>query len=348
MSDLLHAQPFAPRDDAAFLREINALSLRHLAGCEPYRRMWPDWSGADSIDGIPFVHVGVFKHLLLRTTLPEIRHQRILTSSATSGAALSRIALDQQSSALQSQSSLAILREMVGPQLRPLLVLDAAESLRRPGEVSARIAAAMSLRPLASQIHFLLADAGDPRSVDWDRLRDVLRGHDDLLVYGFTWILWAAWGGSDLPADVRSLLRGKRIHFVHSGGWKKLEDLRVDPERLRAALVEGLAPQSRVIDFYGLVEQIGILYPLCECGFRHAPGWAEVLVRDPWTLRPLIGEVGALQLMNVLALGAPYHSVLTEDLGRRVEGDCPCGRAGRRFELLGRMAQAETRGCANV
>jgi hypothetical protein len=52
--------------------------------------------------------------------------------------------------------------------------------------------------------------------------------------------------------------------------------------------------------------------------------------------------------MNVLALGAPYHSVLTEDLGRRVEGDCPCGRAGRRFGLLGRMAKTETRGCANV
>ena len=97
-----------------------------------------------------------------------------------------------------------------------------------------------------------------------------------------------------------------------------------------------------------LFEQVGVLYPLCEHGFRHVPRWADVLVRDPWTLRPLVGEAGLLQLMNVLAYGAPYHSVLTEDRGRVVEGPCPCGRVGRRFELLGRVPKAEVRGCANV
>jgi Acyl-protein synthetase, LuxE len=55
-----------------------------------------------------------------------------------------------------------------------------------------------------------------------------------------------------------------------------------------------------------------------------------------------------LQLLNVLAHGAPYHSVLTEDLGRLAEGQCPCGRPGRRFQLLGRVPKAELRGCANV
>ena len=49
-----------------------------------------------------------------------------------------------------------------------------------------------------------------------------------------------------------------------------------------------------------------------------------------------------------LARGAPYFSVLTEDLGRIVPGDCACGRSGRRFELLGRVPKAEIRGCANV
>ena len=151
-----------------------------------------------------------------------------------------------------------------------------------------------------------------------------------------------------MPADVRARLSHKKVHFVHSGGWKKLEASQVDRDRLDAALLGGVAPGSQVIDCYGLVEQVGVLFPLCEQGFRHVPRWADVVVREPWTLEPLTDQPGLLQLMNVLAHGAPYHNVLTEDCGRLVKDECPCGRSGRRFELLGRVPRAEMRGCANV
>ena len=65
-------------------------------------------------------------------------------------------------------------------------------------------------------------------------------------------------------------------------------------------------------------------------------------------MNPLAGEAGMLQLMNCLAFGAPYHNVLTEDMGVTFEAACACGREGQRFELLGRMPDAELRGCANV
>jgi hypothetical protein len=52
--------------------------------------------------------------------------------------------------------------------------------------------------------------------------------------------------------------------------------------------------------------------------------------------------------MNVLAYGAPYHNILTEDLGQIELGSCPCGREGKRFTLLGRLPNADVRGCANV
>ena len=66
------------------------------------------------------------------------------------------------------------------------------------------------------------------------------------------------------------------------------------------------------------------------------------------SVAPLAGGAGQLQILNRRAGGAPYHSVLTEDLGLLQAGPCPCGRPGRRFELLGRLAKAEVRGCANV
>ena len=349
MSRLLdQARPYGPRSETDFLEEMNALTRFHLGGCPEYARIWPDFDRARRLADLPWLHVGLFKHIEFRTTGEGIRHERTLKSSATSSGVPSLVALDRASSELQSASTLAIFRDFVGEGARPLLVLDSSRSLRTRGEVSARVAAALSLRPLASEIHFLLEDAADPDSMKWDVLAGQLASHDELLVYGFTWVLWLAWGATEMPAEVRELLAGKRIHFVHSGGWKRLDAIEVDRQTFDGGLLSGLHADSRVIDFYGLVEQAGIVYPLCEAGFRHVPVWADVLVRDPWTLDPLLGESGQLQLMNTLARGAPYHNVLTEDLGRVVAGDCPCGRPGTRFELLGRVPQAEVRGCANV
>ena len=348
MSELLHRPPYGPRDDEALLRESIALARRHLEGCPEYSRVWPHWNGASCFEDLPFLHVGLFKHVTLRTHAPDVRHERTLRSSSTTGANASRIVLDRDSSARQTRSTGAILREFVGEERRPLAVIDSARSLIARGEVSARIAAAMSLQPLAIETHFLLDDASDPASMRWERLAQLIEQHRDLLVYGFTWILWLAWGASGVPAEVRSALAGARIHFVHSGGWKKLEEAKVDRATLDHALLDGLDPGSRVVDFYGLVEQVGVVYPLCECGYRHVPVWAGVIVRDPFTLQPLGDGPGQLQLFNCLAGGAPYHSVLTEDMGRLVPGECSAGRSGPRFELLGRVPKADVRGCANV
>jgi hypothetical protein len=347
MSELLDQRPFAPRDDALFLREMNALSRWHLDHCPDYSRVWPDWEEARSIAELPYLHAGLFKHVTFQTQAEGIKHQRVLLSSSTTGSQPSRIALDQRSSTLQEKSVRAILAEFVGPLLRPLVVVDDARALRRRGEISARIAAAMALRPLATEVLFLLEES-DPVVVRWDVLIDVLSRSQEIFVYGFTSILWQAWLGADLPASVREAIAGKTIHFVHSGGWKKLEAARIDRRQFDAGLLAGLSDRSRVIDYYGLVEQVGVIFPLCEHGFHHVPRWAEVVVRDPWTLAPIPDQPGLLQLQNVLAHGAPYHSVLTEDLGRLFPGRCACGRAGRRFELLGRVPRTELRGCANV
>ncbi len=341
--------PYAARNESAFLREMNELSHHHLAGCELYRHAWPDWDGAKDLASLPYLHVGVFKHAEFRTQADGIRFERTLRSSSTTGSSASQIYLDSKSSALQAASSSAILEDFIGAEKRPLLIVDSSRSLIDRSGVSARIAAAMSLRPLASDMVFLLGDGNDPSTMVWDRLRCTLEKHDTVIVYGFTWILWLAWGNANKPPDIEELLAEKTIFFVHSGGWKKLDAIKVGRAQFDTALLHSLSDDSRVIDYYGLVEQVGMVYPLCRCGARHVPAWGAVLVRDPWTLEVLPdGEVGMLQLMNTLAWGAPYHNVLTEDLGRVVPGQCSEGRNGTRFELVGRIPKSEIRGCANV
>ena len=347
MSLLLQYPPYGKRDNDLFLREINILTENHLAGCGEYGRIWKGWKPADRVEDVPFLHVGLFKRIELKTDVDNIVFKRSAHSSSTTGSS-SRIALDQKSSELQTESVTKILGDFLGTEKRPLLILDSVKSLRRRGELSARVAAAMSLRPLASDIVFLLQDPEDPQSMNWDVLREALLNSDRFLVYGFSWMLWLAWGKGEFPEDIKKLLQKKEASFVHSGGWKRLESIKVKHREFDQAILMYMGKSSKVVDFYGLVEQMGIVYPLCEHGARHVPVWADVIIRDIYTLHPLAEEAGQIQLLNTLAHGAPYHSVLTEDVGRLIQGDCPCGRKGSRFELMGRIPKAEIRGCANV
>jgi hypothetical protein len=258
------------------------------------------------------------------------------------------VAIDEISAGLQSRSSEAILAEFIGRERRPVLVLDSAASLRSRHEFGARIMAAMSLKPFASEMVFLLKDAGDPRSLQLHQLECAMKTSGSLIVYGFSWILWLALAKATLPGELRSALRQKSVAFVHSGGWKKLEDQKVDRATFDATLLASVGPGSCVVDYYGLVEQMGVVFPLCDHNARHVPRWADVIVRDSWTMEPLAVGEGQLQLLNTISHGSSCHSVLTEDMGRVLPGSCGCGRFGRRFELIGRVPKAELRGCSNV
>jgi hypothetical protein len=348
MSRLLDLEPYGPRRDEEFLAEMNSLTAAHLSASPQLGRIWKNWHPAGSIADLPFLHVGIFKSLDMKSHAQGIRYGRILESSSTTGAKPSRIPLDQTSSELQGRSVISILQSFVGKEKRVLLVVDSAASLRVDGVVSARLAAAMSLRPIATDILFLLSNSADPESLIHASLERALELPGNMLIYGFTSILYQTWLKLAAHPDVVSRLLQKKVSFLHSGGWKKLESISVSRQEFENRLLATVAPGSSVLDFYGLVEQIGIVYPLCEYGSRHVPVWADVAVRDALTLQPVPEGAGQLALMNCLARGAPYHSILTEDLGRLLPRDCPCGRSGRRFELLGRMPKAELRGCANV
>ena len=345
MSALLTGKPYGDRDDTALLTEMRQLTEKHFDRFPAYGRIWSEWKGAGSFEELPWLHVGIFKTKLFDQAG---RASRVLLSSGTSSSAQSRIVLDEEGSRLQGESVLAILSDFISERDVPLVVVDNARSLRHGGSVSARVAAALSLRGLSSEMTFVLADPDDPTSVRWPELAELLSRSESVLIYGFTSALWDAFGESEVPGTIADLLRSTRVGFVHSGGWKKLESRSVDPKRFVERLLSKVADGSTVTDFYGLVEQVGLIFPLCEASFRHVPRWAEVLVRDPWTLESLTDDDGLLQLMNPLALSMPFHSVLTEDLGRVVSGECHCGRKGHRFVLRGRVPKAEIRGCANI
>ena len=80
------------------------------------------------------------------------------------------------------------------------------------------------------------------------------------------------------------------------------------------------------------------------------PAWAELLVRDPVSLEVVPeGQEGVLQFISPIQTSYPGHSVLTEDVGVLLGvDDCPCGRKGSYFKVIGRAKQAEVRGCGDI
>jgi hypothetical protein len=50
-----------------------------------------------------------------------------------------------------------------------------------------------------------------------------------------------------------------------------------------------------------------------------------------------------------LPLSYPGHNILTEDIGI-IKGidNCKCGKKGKYFKVLGRVPDAELRGCSDV
>ena len=62
-----------------------------------------------------------------------------------------------------------------------------------------------------------------------------------------------------------------------------------------------------------------------------------------------IGEIGIIQTVSVLPKSYPGHSLLTEDEGILLgEDDCECGRLGKYFRIVGRIKNAEIRGCSDT
>lgn len=352
--ELLDRPPFgAPQAEkrALLAPRLEALTRHHYAACAPYRHIVDRvFGGLERIDfstleGQPFLPVSLFKTLELKS-VPDAEVLKVLTSSGTTGQQPSRVFVDAETGQVQSAALVKIAQHFLGKERLPMVVLDHAGVVTDRQSYSARGAGILGMAQFGHRPFYALrADM----SLDRDGLTaylDAARGKR-VLLFGFTWMVWTYF--------VEALAAGKtRVDLsqgilVHSGGWKRLADRAVSPAAFRERL-HALTGIPTVLNFYGMVEQVGSVYFENELHALQAPIFSEVIVRDPVTLAPLPdGEPGLLQVMSCLPTSYPGHSLLTEDLGVIRGADLPgTTMKGRCFEVLGRVPQAELRGCSDT
>jgi hypothetical protein len=359
IDQLLAIPPYGlpPEESQAVLLELLKDELEYAAGRNPgYRNYLEHWPvatrSARKVADLPYLPVGLLKAQPPLSLAEPHEIKRTLTSSSTTGQIPSRIVLDSPTSRRMTKGVVAIAQDFIGSTRRPYLVVDVPGSSGGGPELGARGAAIRGLQPFASEVLYCLkSDERGNLILDRDKLHQFVetRSSSPVLVYGFTYILWKYLVQPSIRENIN--LGMPNVHILHSGGWKLLQQEAVDKKTFNDGLarVFGCSP-DRVIDFYGMVENVGVIYPDCPEGNKHVPAFADVLVRDPLTLQQVSeGGQGIVQVCSVLPTSFPGHLLLTEDLAEMVAHDgCPCGRRGTSFRFVGRVARAEVRGCGNI
>ena len=144
-------------------------------------------------------------------------------------------------------------------------------------------------------------------------------------------------------------MKGSKL--LHSGGWKKLAASGVTKEDFKNKISELLnIRKNDVIDFYGMVESLGVIFMDCEEANKHVPDFSDVIIRDPVTFEECHdGTPGLIEVISAIPESYPGHAILTEDIGQ-IKGvdDCKCGRKGKYFVFLSRTPKSELRGCGDT
>ena len=276
-----------------------------------------------------------------------------LRSSATSGTP-SVVNIDKETSRRQVKALSLVLADRLGKHRRPFLIIDVDPRHADPLTVGARGAAVKGFLNLASRAEYFIKEDQGRLKLDLEGFRNHVAHSDtqDVIIFGFTYVIYAELiekldaEGIRLPLPPGSM-------FVHIGGWKKLEDKKVSKEVFNKKVSDLFSiPEDHVIDFYGFTEQMGVTYPDCECGWKHVPAFAEVVIRNEQdhTIQHE-GIQGLIELITPIPHSYPGNVVLTDDLGMIAPGTtppCHMHRNGTRFRVLGRAKASEPRGCGDV
>jgi len=294
---------------------------------------------------IPFLPVSLFKELEL-SSVPKDEVFKIMTSSGTTGQAVSKIFLDRETAANQQKTLVKIVSEFTGSARMPMLIIDCPSVIKNRAMFSARGAGILGFSIFGTDKTYAL---NDEMELDVKAIEAFFEKHKGkrVLLFGFTFMIWQHFYRELLKQTFKPDL--SKAILIHGGGWKKLLSEAVSSSEFKRGLKE-ICGISDVHDYYGMVEQTGCICMECEQGHLHASVYSDVIVRNHLDFSPCeFGTPGIVQVVSMLPESYPGHSLLTEDEGMILgEDDCPCGRKGKYFRIHGRLKNAEIRGCSDT
>lgn len=357
IDELLNQEPFLPHTDqkSLFAEAMQESLLFHRINSEFYRVFLAannfSEDRLESIEKIPPLPIGIFKERIL-FSVPEVEIVKVTHSSATTSGKPSTILIDGLTRIRQRSALAKIMGAVLGKERKPFVIFDSKETLGSvTGELSSRATTIRGLLSFSDKF-FCVLDSSLRLDVGFlERTLGEIRGRE-IVIFGVTTVLYDIFAKYKDDAEVRAKFKNLDFPWILlSGGWKKLASMNVDQEGFKKDLAGFFSTsRAKVIDFYGMIEQPGVIYPECARGYKHIPTYASVIIRDLKTMLPLgLKQEGMIEILSPLPHSYPGIALLTDDIGS-LEGydGCSCALAGPFFSFVRRAPQAEVKGCADT
>ena len=331
------------------LKTLRDLTFHHHENCMEYKKILDSFSIDLSLiknsSDYPFLPARIFKEYSLSSVNKEDLIKTMM-SSGTTGNNPSKIMLDKKTSARQTKVLAKIINQYIGSKRLPMIIIDNESTIKNRNKFSARSAGIFGFSMFGKDKLFALDDQMNLRV---DEVEKFIKKHKDsqILIFGFTYIVWKYFLEYIFVNKISFDLNNGIL--FHGGGWKKIESEKVSNQKFKS-IAKTLLNLSQVHDYYGMVEQTGSIYVECSDGFLHTNLYNDIFIRRPQDFSICeIGEKGMIQSISLIQESYPGHSILTEDEGILYgEDDCKCGQNGKYFKVLGRIEQAEIRGCSDT
>lgn len=337
-------------DKRNFLTEcLNELTRHHYRQSKEYEaiasRLGYEPAVERAIEDLPFIPVQLFKEYEL-SSVPRDKVVKVIKSSGTSGQQPSKIYLDSPTARSQSKCLYNIISSFIGTKRLPMLILDTELVKKDRSMFSARGAGIIGFSMFGRDVCYAMDDNMQLRL---DALEEFVEKHraEPIVLFGYTYMIWQFFykvlKERGLKLDIADGF------LFHIGGWKKLQAEQVDSLEYNR-LLRSVCGDIKIYNYYGMTEQLGSVFVECEHGHKHCSIFSDVIIRSHEDFHVCsTGESGLMELVSILPSSYPGHILLTEDEGRILgEDDCPCGRKGKYFEILGRIKNAEVRGCSDT
>lgn len=319
----------------SFLQLLKDITLSHYKNLKYYQNILDGFhiniDKITSCDDIPYLPARFFKDA---QPYDESSKGVTVFSSGTTGLK-SHVYLNESEILLQKKVLFHIGKSFIGKERRPMIVLSSVEN----GEqISAKSAGVLGFLLFGHNVKFV-SDQDEFFSILKEQIK--LYG-DNLLIYGTTIDIYRKM----IQCQCSQKFNLSNSIIIMGGGWKNSR-IELTRQQILDAIYNNWGI-NKVYDFYGMAEQTGSIFFCCECGHYHCSDYSDVIVRHPITFKPCsTGERGIIQVLSVLPMHQPTHSLLTEDYGIILgNDDCKCGRKGKYFLVHGRIPTSAPKGCS--
>lgn len=290
---------------------------------------------------IPAVPIQAFKHVDLSCETA----QRVFRSSGTTQGAERRSRHCMPDLRLYQRAAVSGLRRFVFPDVARMPIVSLVHAADALSESSLAQMVAWAIERFGSdRSTYAIGAAGIDHALLIDVLREAERSGQPICIMATTGALIRVLDHAREHGVTFRLPHGSRI--MDTGGDKGASRTMSRNGLLHACWSTFAVPGYFCVNEYGMTELSSQYYDsviadrvkgLHRHRIKDGPHWLRTLVLDPETLQPRVpGESGLLCHFDLANAGSAL-AILTEDIGRCVDGG---------LELLGRAHGAELRGCS--